>query len=137
MKKKVSIIIPVFKNIHFLKKSLSSAVNQTYKNTEIIIVNDGNKKDDKEEIYKIKNKFKKKIIVINLKKNQGVSNALNEGIKKSTGNYLSWLSHDDYFHLKKIEMQVDYLEKNCAKICSCDFVEINKIGNFKIDRILT
>ena len=136
MKKKVSIIIPVFKNIHFLKKSLSSAVNQTYKNTEIIIVNDGNKKDDKEEIYKIKNKFKKKIIVINLKKNQGVSNALNEGIKKSTGNYLSWLSHDDYFHLKKIEMQVDYLEKNCAKICSCDFVEINKIGNFKIDRIL-
>lgn len=136
MSKKVSIIIPVFKNIHFLKKSLSSAVNQTYKNTEIIIVNDGNKKDDKEEIYKIKNKFKKKIIVINLKKNQGVSNALNEGIKKSTGNYLSWLSHDDYFHLKKIEMQVDYLEKNCAKICSCDFVEINKIGNFKIDRIL-
>ena len=60
MSKKVSIIIPVYKNIHFLKKSLSSAVNQTYKNTEIIIVNDGNKKDDKEEIYKIKNNFKKK-----------------------------------------------------------------------------
>lgn len=136
MKKKVSIIIPVFKNIHFLKKSLSSAVNQTYKNIEIIIVNDGNNNDDKKEIYKIINTFKKKILVINLKKNQGVSNALNEGIKKSTGGYLSWLSHDDYFHLKKTEMQVDYLEKKCAKICSCDFVEINKIGNFKIDRIL-
>ncbi len=136
MKKKVSIIIPVFKNIHFLKKSLSSAVNQTYKNIEIIIVNDGNNNDDKKEIYKIINTFKKKILVINLKKNQGVSNALNEGIKKSTGGYLSWLSHDDYFHLKKTEMQVDYLEKKCAKICSCDFVEINKISNFKIDRIL-
>ena len=136
MSKKVSIIIPVFKNIYFLEKSLLSAVNQTYKNTEIIIVNDGNNKDDKNEIYKIKNKFKKKILVINLKKNQGVSNALNEGIKKSTGSYLSWLSHDDYFHLKKIEMQINYLEKNCAKICSCDFVEINKIDNFKIDRIL-
>lgn len=136
MGKKVSIIIPVFKNIHFLKKSLSSAVNQTYKNIEIIIVNDGNNNDDKKEIYKIINTFKKKILVINLKKNKGVSNALNEGIKKSTGGYLSWLSHDDYFHLKKTEKQVDYLEKKCAKICSCDFVEINKIGNFKIDRIL-
>lgn len=136
MSKKVSIIIPVYKNIHFLKKSLSSAVNQTYKNTEIIIVNDGNNKDDKQEIYKIINNLKKNIIVVNLKKNQGVSNALNEGIKKSTGSYLSWLSHDDYFHIKKIEMQIDYLEKRCAKICSCDFVEINKIDNFKIDRIL-
>ena len=47
MKTKVSIIIPVYRNIHFLKKSLHSAARQTYKNIEILIINDGNLKKDK------------------------------------------------------------------------------------------
>lgn len=137
MKDRVSIVIPVFRNIHFLNKSLYSAVNQTYKNIEILIVNDGNSKNDKKEIYRIKKRYKKKNIkIINIKKNSGVSNALNEGIKKSSGEYISWLSHDDYFDLKKTELQVKYLHKKNAKICSCDFVEINKLKKFKIDRIL-
>ena len=136
MKNKVTIIIPVYKNIFFLNKSLASAVNQTYKNTEIILVNDGNTKDDRKKIYEVIKKFKKKIILLNLKKNQGVSNALNIAIKKSTGDYISWLSHDDYFHLKKTEIQLKFLEKKKAKICSCDFIEINKIKNFKIYREL-
>jgi glycosyltransferase involved in cell wall biosynthesis len=137
MKTKVSIIIPVYRNIHFLKKSLHSAASQTYKNIEILIINDGNLKKDKDEIYRIKNLFKRKNIkVININKNKGVSNALNEGIKKSSGDYISWLSHDDYFDLKKTEMQIKFLKKKNAKICSCDFVEINKLKKFKIDRTL-
>lgn len=137
MKKKVSIIIPVYKNIHFLKKSLQSAVSQTYKNIEILIINDGNSISDKNQIYKIRNKFKKKnIIIINISKNKGVSNALNEGIKKSKGHYISWLSHDDYFHKDKTKLQVDFLKKNKAKICSCDFIEINNIKKYKLNRVL-
>tara|TARA_B110000008_G_scaffold276659_1_gene316371 strand:- start:5394 stop:6254 length:861 start_codon:yes stop_codon:yes gene_type:complete len=137
MKDKVSIIIPVFKNIHFLKKSLHSAVNQTYKNIEVIIIDDGNLKEDKKKIYDIRNSFRaKNIYIVSLKKNKGVSNALNEGIKKSKGNYISWLSHDDYFHLQKTQLQIEFLKKNNAKICSCDFIEINKIKNYKISRIL-
>ena len=61
---------------------------------------------------------------------------MNEGIKRSTGNYISWLSHDDYFHLNKTQMQLDFLKKKNAKICSCDFVEINTIKNFRIGRTL-
>ena len=83
MKDRVSIIIPVFKNIHFLKKSLHSAVNQTYKNIEVIIIDDGNLKEDKKKIYNIRNNFRNKnIYIVSLKKNKGVSNALNQGIKK-------------------------------------------------------
>ena len=55
MKKKVSIIIPVYKNIHFLKKSLQSAVFQTYKNIEILIINDGSKDNTKKKLDRIKN----------------------------------------------------------------------------------
>ena len=138
MKDRVSIIIPVFKNIHFLKKSLHSAVNQTYKNIEVIIIDDGNLKEDKKKIYNIRNNFRNKnIYIVSLKKNKGVSNALNQGIKKSKGKYISWLSDDDYFHLnKKTELQMKFLKKNNAKICSCDFIEINKIKNYKISRTL-
>lgn len=137
MKKKVSIIIPVYKNVHFLKKSLKSAVFQTYKNIEILIINDGNSISDRNQIYKIRNKYKKKnIIIINIPKNKGVSNALNEGIKRSKGHYISWLSHDDFFHKDKTKLQVNFLRKNKAKICSCDFIEINNIKKYKIDRTL-
>ncbi len=137
MKNKVSIIIPIYKNIHFLKKSLHSAINQTYKNIEVLLVNDGNTLEDKKKIYKIRNKFKQKnISIINLKKNKGVSNALNVGIKRSKGEYISWLSHDDFFNLKKTEKQMKFLKQKSAKVCSCDFIEINNIKNYKTTRPL-
>ncbi|MDA9626943.1 glycosyltransferase [Candidatus Pelagibacter sp.] len=137
MKDKVSIIIPVYKNIHFLNQSLYSAINQTYKNIEVLLINDGNTLEDKKKIYKVRSKFKKKnISIINIKKNKGVSNALNVGIKKSKGQYISWLSHDDFFSLKKTEEQIKFLKKKNAKVCSCDFIEINKIKNYKITRTL-
>lgn len=137
MKNKVSIIIPIYKNIHFLKKSLYSAVNQTYKNIEVLLINDGNTFEDKKKIYEIIKTFKKKnISIINLKKNKGVSNALNVGIKKSKGEYISWLSHDDFFNLKKTEKQIKFLKQKGAKVCSCDFTEINKIKNYKTTRSL-
>ena len=68
MKDKVSIIIPIYKNIHFLNKSLYSAINQTYKNIEVLLINDGNTIEDKKKIYKIRNKFKQKNISIKQKK---------------------------------------------------------------------
>ena len=113
MKNLVSIIIPVFKNSYFLNDSLSSAINQTYKNIEIIVVNDGS--PEKERIHKIVKKFKKKsnIRLINLRNNKGVGYALNMGIKNSKGTYISWLSHDDYLHnaknqKKKFVSQISY-----------------------------
>ena len=77
---------------------------------------------------------KKKLIIQN--KNKVFSNALNEGVKRSSGEYISWLSHDDYFHLRKTELQIQYLNKKNAKICSCNFIEINKIKNIRLNRYL-
>ena len=109
----VTVIIPVYKNIIFLKDSLKSVVEQSYKFIEIIIVNDGN--SDLKDIKKTIKKYKKKIKLINIKKNSGVAYALNLGIKQSKGKYIRWLSHDHYFHKNKIKDQVNILQTQKKK----------------------
>ena len=122
----VSIIIPVYKNHKYLEKSLESVINQTYKSIEIIIINDGDHND--RTIRLILNKYQhfKKIRYFKLKKNMGVSYALNYGIKKSYGKYINWLSHDDYFHKEKLKIQIDYIKKTNSMICYSSFFTVNE-----------
>lgn len=107
---KVSIIIPVYNGEKYVKKAIKSALKQNYKNKEIIVINDGST-DDTEKIVK---KFKDKIIYLK-KENGGVSTALNLGLKNMTGDYFSWLSHDDIYRKNKIKSEVEYLKKNGNK----------------------
>ncbi len=126
MSKLISVIIPVFKNIHFLNDSLKSLKLQVYKNFEVIVVNDGSLEIKK--IKKIINFFKKdlRLSLISYKKNNGVSFALNKGIKKSKGEYISWLSHDDYFHPQKMQKQIDLTNNNSNKIIFTGFYQVDK-----------
>jgi len=116
----VSVIIPVYKNIHFLKDSLSSVINQTYSNIEIIVVDDGS--NASQQILKICNKFKKKIKIITIKRNKGVSTCLNKAIKISKGKYINWLSHDDLFCPTKIDEQVKSLKGSPDTISVTNFI---------------
>ena len=93
---KFSIIIPVYNVEKYIVKCIESVINQTYKNYEIIIVNDGTK--DK-SINLIKNY---NITLIN-QKNQGLSVARNNGIKKATGDYILFLDSDDYLEPELFE----------------------------------
>lgn len=106
-KPKVSIIIPVYNGENYLKEAIDSALNQTYNNIEVIVVNDGSI-DNTEEIAL---SYGKKILYYK-KSNGGVSTALNLGIKKMSGDYFSWLSHDDLYLPEKIETQINYLFQN-------------------------
>jgi glycosyltransferase involved in cell wall biosynthesis len=109
LKPKVTLIIPVYNGANYLKYAIDSALKQTYKNLEIIVVNDGS--SDNGESEKIAKSYGKKIRYI-YKENGGVSSALNLAIEKMTGEYFSWLSHDDTYEPNKIEVEVDYLLKN-------------------------
>ncbi len=109
---KVSIIIPVYNGANFLKKAIDSALNQTYKNIEIIVVNDGSTDENKTEDIILKYGAKIKYFK---KKNGGVSSALNLGIKNMTGEYFSWLSHDDMYYSHKIEEQIKFINENNLK----------------------
>lgn len=93
-----------------MREAIDSAIAQTYKNIEIIVVNDGST-DNTEEIAK---SYGDKIRYY-AKENGGVATALNLAIKNSKGEYVSWLSHDDVYYHKKIENQVNKLKSYSLK----------------------
>ena len=105
----VSIIIPVYNGSNYMREAIDSAISQTYKNIEIIVINDGS--TDNGETEKIARSYGKKIRYFS-KENGGVSTALNFGIKKMKGDFFSWLSHDDRYYPDKIKIQIDYLIDN-------------------------
>ncbi len=97
----VSIIIPVYNGEKYLREAIDSALAQTYKNIEVIVINDGST-DKSGEIAK---SYHNQIRYFE-KENGGVASALNLGIEKMRGYYFSWLSHDDKYYPEKIEKQV-------------------------------
>lgn len=102
----VSIVIPVYNGSRYLREAIDSALNQTYENREVIVVNDGSCDDGKtEEIAKSYGDG----IRYFAKENGGVATALNLGITKAKGEYISWLSHDDAYTPMKLENQMNFL----------------------------
>jgi len=101
----VSIVIPVYNGSNYLQCAIDSALGQDYDNIEIIVVNDGST-DNTEEIIK---SYGNKIKYLS-KENGGVATALNMAIKNSNGEYISWLSHDDYYLPNKVSRQINELK---------------------------
>lgn len=129
----VSIVIPVFNGEDFLEEAIQSAINQTYSNIEILVVNDGS--TDRTE--KIARKYEKHIRYF-YKENGGVASALNLGIKEMKGEYFSWLSHDDYYDPFKIELEIKAIQKqgdsNSVVYCNYSLLD-QKTGVFSIYKI--
>ena len=96
----VSVIIPTYNRASLLKRAIKSVLDQTYKNLEIIIVDDGST-DRTEEI--VKDFSDKRIRYIHHSKNRGVSAARNRGVKSSKGNFIALLDHDDEYLPERIE----------------------------------
>lgn len=109
----VSIVIPVYNGANYLKEAIDSACNQTYRNCEIIVVNDGSTDGGKSE--QIALSYGDKIRYF-YKENGKVSSALNLGIRKMRGEYFAWLSHDDLFYPEKIERQMETMLRTGADI---------------------
>ena len=93
-----SIIIPCFNSKNTIERCLKSVFNQKFKNIEIIVIND----NSNDGSLRIINKYKKKITIINNKRNLGVGSARNAGILKSSGKYLIFLDSDDILVEKKL-----------------------------------
>lgn len=111
---KVSIVIPVYNGANYMREAIDSALTQTYGNIEVIVVNDGSR--DNGETDRIARSYGDLILYFE-KTNGGVATALNLGIEKMTGEYFSWLSHDDVYEPKKIEEQVRLLCEQADKQC--------------------
>jgi glycosyltransferase involved in cell wall biosynthesis len=125
---KVSIVIPVYNGSNYLQEAIDSALSQTYRDIEVIVVNDGS--TDQGQTEEIVKTYGSKIRYF-CKENGGVASALNLGIRNMTGEYFSWLSHDDVYYPIKIERQIKHLEKKANKqtITYCDCEIIDKASN--------
>ena len=104
---KVSIVIPVYNGANYLHEAINSALAQTYTNIEVVVVNDGS--NDNGETERIARSYGDNIRYF-AKENGGVATALNLGIEMMTGDYFSWLSHDDMYTPDKIEKQINALQ---------------------------
>ena len=104
----VSIIIPVYNGGNYLGESIKSALEQKYKNIEVIVVDDGSTDDGATE--KVATSIVDERLSYYRKENGGVSSALNYGIERSNGKYIVWLSHDDLLHPSKLLYQLYFLE---------------------------
>lgn len=124
----VSVVIPVFRGEPYLKEAIDSCLAQTYKNIEIIVVNDGS--DDGGMTERIALSYGDKIRYFS-KENGGASSALNYGIEKMRGDWFAWLSHDDLFLPEKTEKQISAVSSLDNKVCAvrCTTAAIDEKGN--------
>lgn len=110
----VSIIIPTYNRANFLPQTIKSALQQTYQNTEILIIDDGSTDNTKQIVKKIQNKYKK-IKYFWQKNSGGAAKPKNKGIKKSKGDYIAVLDSDDEYYPNKIEEQIKIFKTKQSK----------------------
>ena len=128
----VSVIIPIYNCDKYLAECLDSVVSQTYRNTEIILVDDGSI-DKSGQICDEYAATKDNITVIH-KRNSGVSSARNVGLDRARGNYIYFCDSDDILDKKILQCLVSEMESSGADLVSCQYTRekssfpSNKIG---------
>ncbi|OLO26735.1 glycosyl transferase family 2 [Priestia megaterium] len=116
---KVSVVVP-FYNCPYINQALESLVNQTYKDIEIIVVNDGSTQHSEKIIpYLGKIKYIQK-------ENGGTASALNMGIEHATGDYFCWLSSDDIYYPEKTEVQLAFMKEHKANFSHTNYCAIDR-----------
>lgn len=120
----ISVIVPIYNAEKYLNKCVDSLINQTKKELEFILVNDGST-DKTEEIIK---SYKDSRIKYFKNKNQGIGKTRNFGIEKATGKYIMFLDSDDYLKNNACEILYKSVEKTDADLAICDFYKIYDSG---------
>ncbi|MBQ7955090.1 MAG: glycosyltransferase family 2 protein [Lachnospiraceae bacterium] len=138
---KVSIIVPMHNAARYIEETITSVVNQTYVNWELILVDDCSTDDTLtvvgEVCAKLPEETAGKIVTIALKENVGAANTRNTGLAKSTGRYVSYLDADDLWEREKLEKQIDLMEEKKAafSFTGYEFTDENGKGMGKIVKV--
>lgn len=134
----ISIIVPVYNAEKFLKDTIKTVKEQTYKNWELIFVNDCSE-DNSVQIIEEEMKENRKIKLINLEQNSGAAIARNTGIEVSKGQYIAFLDADDLWKKEKLEKQINFMKqkKYAFSFTGYEFADENGKGNGKIVRVPT
>lgn len=128
MKELVSIITPTYNCGKFIEETIQSVECQTYKNWEMIIVDDCST-DNTEEIVNKYVKLNSKIKYYKLEKNSGAAVARNKAMELASGDYIAFLDSDDLWTSNKIEMQLRYMKKNKYFFTCTSYLQIDEQSN--------
>lgn len=126
MKDLVSIITPTYNCSKYIGETIESVLNQTYKNFEMIIVDDAST-DNTEEV--VNSYHDKRIKYVKLKTNSGPAVARNTAMELAKGKYMAFLDSDDIWVSDKIEKQIKFIKKNKYKIICSNYEQIDEKGN--------
>ena len=133
MNDKISIIIPIYNTEKYLERCIDSVIQQTYRNIEVILVNDGS--TDKSSRICNEYAHRDRRIILIEQKNQGAAAARNTGLKHATGDYIGWVDSDDYIEEDMFKSMLDCIHEINADACICqlynhskDRIEINPNG---------
>lgn len=122
--RKVSVLIPVYNAVATLEKCLDSVCGQTYKELEILLINDGSKDNSLEICQRYAQQDPR--IVLHTQQNAGPSAARNKALDMATGDYLVFVDSDDYIEPDMVARMVDTAEKNAVDMVICSFLEENE-----------
>ena len=114
----ISIIVPVYNVEQYLEKCVDSIINQTYKNLEIILVDDGATDSSSklcDKLAKIDNRIK-----VYHKENGGLSDARNYGVERATGDYIGFVDSDDYIDAEMYEKLYEAIKKENVDVAECN-----------------
>jgi glycosyltransferase involved in cell wall biosynthesis len=138
---KLSIIVPFYKAEKYVKQCIDSILNQSFKDFELIVINDASP-DNTLSILKEYQTIDKRIKIINHQNNLGVSGARNSGLKIVTGDYITFIDQDDWIHENMYENMVNSALINNADIVECNYEENgfsvlknmpDKLTSYKLD----
>lgn len=115
--------MPTYNNASFLAGALDSLLCQTYKDFELIVVNDGST-DCTEDILIDHQKMDSRLVVIDNKNNIGITKALNKGLRIATGKYLVRMDSDDWSYPNRVETQVLFMDNNPNVVVAGSWAEI-------------
>ena len=121
---KVSVIIPVYNVEKYLSRSLDSVISQTYKNLEIICINDCST-DDSRKVLEQYSKLDERISIYDNQEKQTAAFSRNFGIDKSTGKYIMFVDGDDYIGSNYVENMVKHISSTGAEVVISDYYTLN------------
>tara|TARA_B100000965_G_scaffold192446_1_gene160666 strand:+ start:1548 stop:2036 length:489 start_codon:yes stop_codon:yes gene_type:complete len=130
----VSVIIPYYRKINYIKKTINSVLNQTFQDFEIILIYDDNILDD---LITLENEYKKnpKIKIIKNSSNLGAGISRNIGIKYASAEIISFLDADDFWLPEKLNKQLKFMEKNNYDFTFCNYEK--RLGEKKNIKVIS
>ena len=129
----ISVIIPCYNVENYVEKAIESVINQTYKNIEIIVIDDCSTDNTYDVLCKLKEKHNGRFVLYKNEKNGGLAYTRNFGVKKSTGEYVGFIDSDDYIDNNYYEKLVEKMISEDADLVVNDIQLVDEEGRFISD----